>query len=279
MDGALRRAKAGVSFDIRSSKWIVFSDLHRGARNLADDFVRCEETYLSALWKYLEDGFTLVGLGDMEDLWKESPASVFTAHSSSFHLERSFSQQGRYLRFWGNHDEAWGNSDLAARLLRPMYGDALRLYESLRVPITNGTRTLGELFFVHGHQGTLNGERFNGVCRPLVRHFWRLVQLYTGLNSNGQGGMPLMNTMERKIGAWARRNGLTVVSGHTHRPMINRGYMNSGACCYSDGTITGLEFDRGQVRHVEWSQSGSGVLSRVIKSVSLDGLLTGARGA
>jgi AAA15 family ATPase/GTPase len=38
-----------IPFDIHNDKWILLSDHHKGAQNLADDFHLCEEAYLKAL--------------------------------------------------------------------------------------------------------------------------------------------------------------------------------------------------------------------------------------
>jgi len=49
---------------IDQARIIIFSDLHRGVRDSADDFLRCEKAYSAALGYYLEAGYTLIVLGD-----------------------------------------------------------------------------------------------------------------------------------------------------------------------------------------------------------------------
>src|SRR4051812_9328452 len=49
---------------------IILSDLHRGARDGADDFERCEPAYNAALGWYLEQDYELFLLGDVEELWE-----------------------------------------------------------------------------------------------------------------------------------------------------------------------------------------------------------------
>lgn len=46
---------------------VIFSDHHRGVRDGADDFMRCEKAYSAALGYYLELGYTLIVLGDAEE--------------------------------------------------------------------------------------------------------------------------------------------------------------------------------------------------------------------
>ena len=47
---------------------VILSDLHRGARDGADDFQRCEPAYSAALGWYLERGYQLYLLDDVEEL-------------------------------------------------------------------------------------------------------------------------------------------------------------------------------------------------------------------
>ncbi|MFN2110791.1 MAG: hypothetical protein ACK2UI_14135, partial [Anaerolineae bacterium] len=67
---------ARASFDLASDKYVIFSDLHKGTRNRADDFWRAERAYNAALAYYYRMGYTLVLLGDIEELWEERPRPV-----------------------------------------------------------------------------------------------------------------------------------------------------------------------------------------------------------
>jgi hypothetical protein len=69
-------------------RWVIFSDHHKGARDGADDFRRCERSYNAALAAYLERGYTLVALGDVEELWECSPAEVLEHYAHTLELER-----------------------------------------------------------------------------------------------------------------------------------------------------------------------------------------------
>ena len=57
-----------VPFDIKTGKYIIFSDQHKGACNGADDFMVCEERYLAALDYYYAQGFHYIALGDCEEI-------------------------------------------------------------------------------------------------------------------------------------------------------------------------------------------------------------------
>ena len=69
---------------------VIFSDLHRGARDGADDFERCEPAYSAALGWYFERGFQLDLRGDVEELWENDIAEVLPKYAACTALERSF---------------------------------------------------------------------------------------------------------------------------------------------------------------------------------------------
>ncbi|MBN1921136.1 MAG: hypothetical protein JW892_07835 [Anaerolineae bacterium] len=87
-------------------RFVIFSDHHKGARNDADDFTAAEATYLAALDHYLEQNFTLIIMGDAEDLWEERPQAVLSSYRHVFESEARFYPE-RYLRIHGNHDDLW----------------------------------------------------------------------------------------------------------------------------------------------------------------------------
>src|SRR3712207_9513813 len=71
---AFRRAERSErTVELAEARFVLFSDQHKGARDGADDFRRCEAAYDAALGYYLEAGHTLVVLGDAEGLWEASP--------------------------------------------------------------------------------------------------------------------------------------------------------------------------------------------------------------
>ena len=60
---ALDRAYEGANVldvDLDEARLVIFSDHHRGARDAADDFRRCERAYCAALGHYLEAGYALL---------------------------------------------------------------------------------------------------------------------------------------------------------------------------------------------------------------------------
>src|SRR5512132_3855666 len=86
LDAVFRRAleqerEEGLTvFDLRSAKFVIFSDQHKGKRDAADDFLVCERAYNAALAYYDRLGYTLIVLGDAEELWEDWPESVVKAY-------------------------------------------------------------------------------------------------------------------------------------------------------------------------------------------------------
>ena len=87
-------------------KYVLFSDQHKGAGDGADEFRKCKGAYETALQHYRTSGFTLILLGDVEELWEQGFKAVRKEYDAILQLEGSFTA-GRYLRVWGNHDDYW----------------------------------------------------------------------------------------------------------------------------------------------------------------------------
>src|SRR5215212_4182216 len=116
------QAEGEMVLDIHSNRFVIFSDHHKGNRDGADDFRFCEPAYNAALAYYYRLGYTLIVMGDVEELWEEWPETVLKAYPHTMELEGKFHQDRRYYRFWGNHDDAWSHSDLVEKLLIPALG-------------------------------------------------------------------------------------------------------------------------------------------------------------
>jgi hypothetical protein len=203
---------------------IVLSDQHKGARDGADDFQRCERAYNAALAHYLELGHRLFALGDVEELWECSPEDVIECYPRALGLEAEFHSKDRYDRFWGNHDDQWRHPKEVEKHLGEVFG-ALPVREALRLRVMSGGEALGELFFAHGHQGTLDSDRFSFVSRLFVRHVWRPVQRKLGMASTSPSvDWELRGEHDQAMYRWAleRDPPLVLVTGHTHRPVFGR---------------------------------------------------------
>jgi UDP-2,3-diacylglucosamine pyrophosphatase LpxH len=207
--------------DLDSARIIVFSDHHKGSRDGADDFLRCEPAYCAALGHYLETGHRLVVLGDGEELWECKPAEVLRSYDQTMRLEAEFHRAGRYERFWGNHDDVWRLGDRVAKYLHPLF-PGLRVREALKLRVVRGGADLGVIFLVHGHQGTLDSDRYSWFSRIVVREGWRRLQRKLKIPSTTPArDFDLRQRHDAAMFAWARTHGDRVlIAGHTHRPVF-----------------------------------------------------------
>jgi UDP-2,3-diacylglucosamine pyrophosphatase LpxH len=204
---------------------VIISDLHRGARDRADDFQRSEPAYCAALGSYLERGFELWLLGDVEELWENDVDEVLESYPEALELERAFAQRQRLRRFWGNHDLDWRNGDLVEDRLGTYLGGA-KVREALHLEVLDGDRPLGSLFLAHGHQGTDFSERFSFVSRLVLRHVWRRLQASQGwLSTTPATSYGLRYRHDKAMFHWANgRSGSpeapVLIAGHTHHPVF-----------------------------------------------------------
>jgi hypothetical protein len=208
--------------ELDTARIVVVSDHHRGGRDGADDFRGCERAYAAALAYYLEHGFRLIALGDVEELWECTPKEVVAAYRDILELEAQFHAAGRYERFWGNHDLQWSDDSEVSNHLQKFFPD-LRVREVLKLRVVRGGERLGLLFFAHGHQGTLDSDRWAWLSRPVVRHVWRPLQRRLNMRSTTPSrDFQLRRRHEEAMYSWARDHKAKpiLIAGHTHRPVF-----------------------------------------------------------
>jgi hypothetical protein len=224
LNSAFKRADE-EPLDPARERIAIFSDHHKGVGDPADDFRRCEHAYSTALGYYLEAGYKLFLLGDAEELWEEHAEDVIERYRDVLKLEAAFVQRGnRLFRFYGNHDDQWGSAGQVSKHLRGLLGD-ITVREALRLRVERPGNAPGTLFFVHGHQGTVDSDRWGWASRLFVRHVWRPLQRRTGYSATTPSrNYALRAKHDRAMYEWARSQapGLVMIAGHTHRPVFSR---------------------------------------------------------
>ncbi len=207
--------------DLDSTRWIIFSDHHRGQRDGADDFQRCEPAYHAALGYYFETGHRLILLGDVEELWESRPAPVVKSYAGALELEAAFFDEGRYERYVGNHDDEWESSRAVKRFLGGRC-PGLEIVEGRCFRVMSRGEELGTLLLTHGHQGLYWADKFRVLSRVLNRNFWRPIQRLTRIPSTTPArNFLLRNKHDRAMCSWAARyDRLALIAGHTHRPVF-----------------------------------------------------------
>ena len=209
--------------ELADLRLIFFSDLHRGQRDEADDFQQCERAYLAALEHYWQQGFELLLLGDVEELWECWPEPVIEAYRPLLESEQRFADApapSRYSRFVGNHDDQWYDASQVEKHLGAYLGGH-KVIEGLRLQVHEQGRPLGELFLVHGHQGTPDSDRFGWFSRRIVRYVWRPIQrVFNIKSSTPSNNFELRQKHELAMYQYAvSQEGMILIAGHTHHPI------------------------------------------------------------
>ena len=182
---AIKQLSAINTEQENQTRYIIFSDQHRGARNGADDFKRSEQAYNAALAYYNAMEYHLIALGDVEELWEETPETVLEAYDRTLSLEHDFHKNGRYHRVFGNHDEIWQDPANVKKYLQPHFGEReLKVHEGFKIPVAKNGRDIGELFLVHGHQGTADSDKYAWFSKLFVRYVWQPFQRLTKYRLN-----------------------------------------------------------------------------------------------
>jgi len=210
--------------DLESVRLVVFSDHHKGKRDGADDFQRAEAAYRAALGYYLAAEYTLCVLGDVEELWECKAKDVIAAYRSTLELEKQFysldSGKNRYVRIFGNHDDQWEKRKSFDKHLGRFF-PALPVHEGLRLMVRLGDEYIGEIFLVHGHQGSLGSDRFRFIAKPVVRYLWRPIQRRTGWRLNTPArSFSSRAKRDKAMHGWATEKKLLLIAGHTHKPVF-----------------------------------------------------------
>ncbi|MFZ5916512.1 MAG: serine/threonine protein phosphatase [Chloroflexota bacterium] len=247
-----------------TSRFVFFSDLHRGDNGPTDAFARNEALFLRVLNHYYRQGFAYVEVGDGDELWQNRKFSaVRQAHGRVFDLLHQFDQRNRLHLVAGNHD-------IQGNWHRPVVKDGLVAQEGL---ILQHAGTGQRLFVVHGHQADFASDRLHVMSRLAVRYIWRRLQLLSfGSASSrasdfrrqwgcfGQCVVDWLQTklrqIEQRIVIWAQDQHQTIICGHTHRqafaPHGAPSYFNTG-CGVTPGVLTGIEIRDGHIQPVRWS--------------------------
>ncbi|TRZ41194.1 metallophosphoesterase [Robertkochia solimangrovi] len=253
-----------INFD-DGSKFVFFSDCHRGDNSFADEFANNRNIYFHALKYYFQENFTYIELGDGDELWENHRFhTILEAHKNVYALLKDFHDNKRLYMLYGNHDMVHKDSRYVKRHYDTWYDPnlgeevsfmpGLLIHEAIRL---KHTQTGQEIFLVHGHQADTWNYTFWRFARLMVRVLWRPLQV-VGISDPTS---PARNNLEsfkieKRTKRWItfRKNLFTIV-GHTHRPRFpepgDLPLFNDG-CCVHPRSITGIEFVNGEISLIKW---------------------------
>ncbi|WP_411028970.1 metallophosphoesterase [Spongiimicrobium sp. 3-5] len=247
------------------SKFVFFSDCHRGDNSFADDFANNRNIYFHALKHYFQKGFTYCELGDGDELWENrSFEPIFEAHKNIFLLMKQYHQEGRLHMIYGNHDMVYRNPAYVKKYLYSYFEPKEERKETLlqdliyhEAIILKHRETEQEIFLTHGHQADFMNYHGWRINRFLVRVLWKPLQVWgiADPTSPARNHKELIK-VEKRIKRWILQNNLIItVVGHTHRPRFPEPgdipFFNDGSCVHPR-SITGIEIEDGKMSLIKW---------------------------
>ncbi|MFD1062958.1 metallophosphoesterase [Winogradskyella litorisediminis] len=263
LDNAYKNAKCIWFND--DSKFVLFSDCHRGDNSFADDFANNRNIYFHALKHYYNEGFNYTELGDGDELWENlSFSSLLYAHKNVYMLLKKFHDEDRLHMIWGNHDMVYRKESYLKEHLNTYFDPKTGKDEDLLCDIKyhegivlKHIKTKQELFLCHGHQADWWNYLFWKVSRFMVRILWKPLNVMgiADPTSPAKNYKELIK-VERRTKRWIiENNNLITITGHTHRPRFPEpgdiAYFNDGSCVHPR-SITGLEIENGAISLVKW---------------------------
>ncbi|MBU2995525.1 metallophosphoesterase family protein [Cellulophaga baltica] len=264
-----------------NSRFVLFSDCHRGDNSFADDFANNRNIYFHALKHYFKEGFEYFELGDGDELWENiNFSSIFDAHKNVFKLLREFHIRGRLHMIWGNHDMVYKDDAYVKKQLNsyfePIEGCEKELFQDIsynEAIVLKHEDTNQEIFLTHGHQADWWNYTFWRCGRFLVRVLWKPLQVWgiADPTSPAKNYTELIK-IERRIKKWIVQNKLIItIVGHTHRPRFPEPgdipFFNDGSCVHPR-SITGIEIENGNISLIKWhiATTEDGIL-RVVREL------------
>ncbi len=249
----------------KNSKFIFFSDCHRGDNSYADDFANNSNIHFHALQNYLKNDFTYIELGDGIELWENLFFNeIFEAHKNSFMLLREFHLKKKLHMIWGNHDMTLKSKKKSAKLLNTYFDKISGTDKDLLTGLIFNEGIILEpegfdknILLIHGHQADFYNYVWWKWSRFLVRILWKPLQV-VGIKdpTSPAKNFKELIKVERRLKKWIlANNNQMVIAGHTHRPRFPEPnelpYFNDGSCVHPR-SITGIEIVDMKISLIKW---------------------------
>ena len=235
------------------TKYVFFSDCHRGIGDNNDNFLKNVNSYYAALQHYYQYGFNYIEVGDGDELWENrSLKQISEIHDNIFSLLCKFNRDKRLYMLYGNHDivkSFSGFNGCDAKLCD------IKIYEGL---ILKSTKVPTAIYVTHGHQTDLINSVLWRIARFLVRYVWTPLEYFSFQDpTSAAKNNKKKNKAEARLTLYAKHTGCLLIAGHTHRPTLGNAaspYCNCGSCVHPC-TITCIELCGHNINLVKWHET------------------------
>ncbi|HHV13812.1 MAG TPA: serine/threonine protein phosphatase [Clostridiales bacterium] len=262
LTAAYKNAK--LEYFDETSKYVFFSDVHRGDDSVSDEFARNQNIFIHALNYYHNQGFVYVEVGDGDELWEYSNFKhIRLAHTDCFIVLKKFFDERRLIMLYGNHNIFLKDKDFVSRNYFHFYDEYkqervelfkdLTPYEAL---LLKHQETDQEILVVHGHQGDFMNDQGWRISMFLLRYFWRFMHV-VGFENPASPARNLFkrHKVEKAYNKWIEKHKTMLICGHTHRPKYPKHgdlpYFNTGCCIHTRG-ICCIEIENDEISMVDW---------------------------
>ncbi|WP_244833011.1 metallophosphoesterase [Clostridium sp. BJN0001] len=262
--------KNSAKLEIDDSSRVVFmSDCHRGDGTYNDTLIHNKNIYKSSLRYYLKNDFTLIELGDGDELWKnKSMKDISYSYSDIFKILLEFNKDERLYMVYGNHDMVKKDKNFIKKqekiLNRISLGfgkevvelfSNINFYEGVVIKYLKNNK---DIIAFHGHQVDFMNCTLNKFSRFLVRYVWKVLEGIAGFkepvspsNNYKKGGL-----IDQKLDDLSKRERVMIICGHTHNDIFPEAsksiYFNDG-CIIFPTSETCIEIEEGKISLIKWS--------------------------
>ena len=228
-----------------NTKYVFFSDCHRGVGDNNDNFIKNANNYLAALQYYNQYGFHYIEVGDGDELWENKDLkTIIDVHNDVFSQLCRFHKENRLHMLYGNHD-------MVKKDPVPIFPDFC-FYESV---ILSSENPAVDFYVTHGHQADLLNSVFWKLARLLVRYLWTPLENFGVLDpTSASKNNKKKDLLEKKYLEYAKENDCHLLAGHSHRAVLGTPaspYHNCGSCTFPK-YITCIELCGYNISLVKW---------------------------
>lgn len=232
-----------------NTKYVIFSDCHRGIGNTNDNFLPNASSYYAALQYYYQYGFCYIENGDGDELWENRCFSqIIEIHEDIFQCLCAFHKECRLYMLYGNHD-------MKKKRCGPLFTD-FPIYEG--IILKSGLQKQTDLYITHGHQADFFNSVLWKLAAFLVRYVWTPLERFGVLDpTSAAKNNTKKEAIANKLTAYAKENKVFLLAGHTHKPTLGNPaspYFNCGSCVHPK-CITCIELCGFQISLVKWYAS------------------------